>query len=61
LIVQAHETCQQRSVRFADHPDAQFVIDAHAIDAVNKDELSLRHRVDGQLNILRANVQGQWA
>lgn len=46
-------------VRFADHPDAQLVIDAHAIDAVNKDEPSLRHRVDGELNILRANVQGK--
>lgn len=46
-------------VRFADHPDAQFVIDAHAIDAVNKDEPSLRHRVDSELNILRANVQGR--
>lgn len=45
-------------VRFNDHPDARFTIDANAITKVNKDEPSLRHRVDSELGILRANVDG---
>ena len=46
---------------FKDHPDARFVIDAHAIAKVDTDEPSLKHRVDGELGILRANVEGHVA
>jgi len=45
-------------VHFKNHPDARFTIDAHAIDRVNTDEPSLKHRVDSELGILRANVGG---
>lgn len=45
-------------VTFADHPDAQFSIDANAIDQVNTDEPSLSGRVDSELEVLRANVEG---
>lgn len=40
------------------HPDARFTIDANAITKVNAGEPSLKHRVDGELGILRANVDG---
>jgi hypothetical protein len=45
-------------VHFKSHPGVQFTIDAHAIDRVNTDEPSLKHRVDSELGILRANVGG---
>lgn len=43
---------------FKDHPDARFVIDANAINTPDTDEPSLKHRVDSELGILRANVDG---
>lgn len=43
-------------VSFTDHPDVRFIIDASAIDQVDKDEPSLRFRVDSELGILRASV-----
>jgi len=45
-------------VTFPDHPDVQFSIDANAIDQVNKDEPSLKHRVDDDLKMMRANYSG---
>jgi len=45
-------------VTFPDHPDVQFSIDANAIDQVNKDEPSLKHRVDDDLRMMRANYSG---
>jgi hypothetical protein len=47
--------------RFKDHPDAQFTIDANAIDSPDKDEPSLKFRVDSELGILRQSVQGHVA
>lgn len=44
--------------KFKDHPDARFVIDANAINTPDTDEPSLKHRVDSELGILRANVTG---
>lgn len=44
--------------KFKDHPDARFVIDANAINTPDTDEPSLKHRVDSELGILRANVDG---
>ena len=44
---------------FASHPDVRFVIDANAIDKVNRGEPSLKHRVDSELGILRAGTQGR--
>lgn len=43
---------------FKDHPDARFVVDANAINTPDTDEPSLKHRVDSELGILRANVDG---
>lgn len=45
-------------VTFPDHPDVRFTIDANAIDKVDKDEPSLKHRVDSELGVLRASVPG---
>ncbi len=45
-------------VHFKDRPDAQFSIDAHAIDRVNTGEPSLRHRAGSELSMLRENVDG---
>jgi len=46
-------------VTFANHPDVRFVIDANAIDKVDRDEPSLKRRVDSELAILRAGVKGR--
>lgn len=43
---------------FPEHPDVQFSIDANAIDQVNKGEPSLKHRVDDDLRMMRANYSG---
>jgi len=48
-------------VSFKDHPDAQFTIDANAIDSPDKDEPSLKFRVDSELGILRQSVEGHVA
>jgi hypothetical protein len=45
-------------VTFTDHPDVRFVLDANTIDKVNKDEPSLKFRVDSELSILRAGIPG---
>lgn len=45
-------------VTFPSHPDVRFVIDARTIVKVDKDEPSLKHRVDGELGVLRASVDG---
>lgn len=44
---------------FKNHPDANFVIDSSAIDSIDTNEPSLKHRVDSELGILRANVEGR--
>lgn len=43
---------------FPEHPDVQFSIDANVIDQVNKGEPSLKHRVDDDLRMMRANYAG---
>lgn len=45
-------------VEFGDHPDLRFVIDASTIKKVDNDEPSLKHRVDGELAVLRAGIEG---
>jgi hypothetical protein len=45
-------------VTFPSHPDVRFVIDARAIVKVDKDEPSLKHRVNSELGVLRASVDG---
>lgn len=46
-------------VDFKKHPDAQFTVDANAINSPDDDEPSLKFRVDSELGILRQNVNGQ--
>lgn len=43
---------------FPSHPDVQFSIDANAIDQVDKGEPSLKHRVNDDLKMMRANYSG---
>lgn len=46
---------------FKNHPDAQFTIDANAITSPDKNEPSLKFRVDSELGILRQNIDGHVA
>jgi hypothetical protein len=45
-------------VTLPDHPDVQFSVDANAIDRVNKNESSLKHRVNDDLAMMRTNYSG---
>jgi hypothetical protein len=46
------------TVTFPTHPDVQFSIDANAIDRIDKEEPSLKHRVNSDLAMMRANYSG---
>ncbi|MDI3260768.1 MAG: T6SS immunity protein Tli4 family protein [Sinobacteraceae bacterium] len=45
-------------ITLPDHPDVLFSIEANAIEEVDKEEPSLKHRVNDELRMMRANYAG---